>query len=277
MNRSPYAVKTHDVEYLRVADTPLLARIYQPAGPGPFPAIVDVHGGVWTTHDRTQNATIHEHLAAEGIVVAALDFRMPPDARYPDPVAEINFGIRWLKAHAAEFGSEEALVGGMGTSSGGHQLLLNVLRPDDARYAQLPGGRGTAALRYVIVGWGVADPLQRFLMAQERGLTRLLDAHAAYWPSVDAMSEGNPQTMLADEKTRDLPPLLYLQGTDDDNLTPDMAQRFVAAYRAAGGSAELELFAGEPHTFVTKSPAATSAVRARKLIVDFIRRNAVAP
>jgi acetyl esterase len=259
---------------LRVAGTSLLARIYRPAGPGPFPAIVDVHGGVWTTYDRTQNETIHQHLANEGIVVAALDFRMPPKARYPEPVAEINFGIRWLKAHASEFGSNETMVGGLGTSSGGHQLLLNVLRPDDSRYTAYPGGHRTAALRYLIVGWGVVDPVQRYLMAQERGLTRLVDAHDAYWPSLDAMSEGNPQRILEGGQALELPPLLYLQGTNDDNLTPDMAERFVEAYQRAGGVAELETFAGEVHTFVTKNPHASSSVRARKLIVDFIRRKA---
>jgi acetyl esterase len=273
LNSSPYSVRTHDVEYLRIADTPLLARVYQPEGSGPFPALVDVHGGVWTTYDRMQNATIHQYLASEGIVVAALDFRMPPQARYPEPIAEINFGIRWLKAHAPEYGSDEALVGGMGTSSGGHQLLLNVLRPDDARYAMLPGGRGTAAIRYLIVGWGVVDPVQRYLMAKERGLSRLVDAHDAYWPSLGAMSEGNPQRILESGQAFELPPLLYLQGTNDDNLTPDMAERFVEAYRAAAGVAELVTFAGEAHTFVTKNPYAASSVRARKLIVDFIRRN----
>jgi acetyl esterase len=49
-----------------------------------------------------------------------------------------------------------------------------------------------------------------------------------------------------------LPPLLVLQGTADDSVTPDMAQRLVASYRAAGGGADLETFETQPHTFTTK-------------------------
>jgi acetyl esterase/lipase len=268
-----YRVSTYDVEYRRAGDVPLLAHIYQPEGVGPFPAVVDVHGGVWTTHDRFQNATIHAELASEGIVVAALDFRMPPAVRYPAPIAEINYGIRWLKANARTFGSDADLVGGLGTSSGGHQLMLNLLAPADPRYAALAGfPTMDAALGFAIVGWGVVDPLTRYDMAQERGLTRIVEAHEAYWPSRASMAEGNPHTMLERGGSRVLPPLLYLQGTNDDNLTPDMAERFVDAYRSAGGDAQLEVFDGEPHTFVTKTPDAASSVRARRCIVDFIKR-----
>jgi acetyl esterase/lipase len=274
----PDTVRTRDIEYLRSGDQPLLARLYEPEGDGPFPALVDVHGGVWTTHDRLQNASIHAELAAAGIVVAALDFRMPPAARYPDPVAEINFGIRWFKSHAAEFRTRPELIGGLGTSSGGHQLMLNVLAPNDPQYAAIPGdGTADATLRFVIVGWGVVDPLARYHMARVRGLTRIVDAHHAYWPSEAAMGAGNPQLMLEAGTAAALPPLLYLQGTDDDNLTPDMAQRFTAAYRAAGGRAELEIFAGQGHTFVTKDPASADAVRARALIAAFVRESVAQP
>jgi acetyl esterase len=273
----PYAVRTRDVEYLRSGDQSLLARIYEPAGEGPFPGLIDVHGGVWTTYDRLQNALIHAELAANGIVVAALDFRMPPAARYPEPVAEINYAIRWFKTHAREFHTVSGSIGGLGTSSGGHQLMLNVLAPNDPDYSAIPSdGTADAALRFVIVGWGVVDPLARYRMARERGNERLIAAHDAYWPSEAEMASGNPQLMLA-AHTGPLPPLLYIQGTPDDNLTPDMAQRFTAAYAAAGGAATLELFPGNGHTFVTKDTDSPDAVRARALMAAFVHAHATPP
>src|SRR5215470_3191123 len=69
--------------------------------------------------------------------VLALDFRMPPAAVYPASVADINLGIRWLKANAARLGGDPRRVGGLGGSSGGHQLWLNVLRPHHPRYTAL--------------------------------------------------------------------------------------------------------------------------------------------
>ena len=70
---------------------------------------------------------------------------------------------------------------------------------------------------------------------------------------------------------RGLPPLLVLQGTNDDNVTPDMAAKFVDAWRAAEGRAALEIFDGMPHAFVTREPDASHSRRAIKLVVDFVR------
>ena len=67
-----------------------------------------------------------------------------------------------------------------------------------------------------------------------------------------------------------LRPLLVLQGTADDNVTPDMAQRLVAAYRAAGGGAVLETFENQPHTFATKDPNTPASQRAIALIQRFV-------
>jgi acetyl esterase/lipase len=251
----------------------LPARLYQPEGEGPFPAIVDVHGGAWSSFDRLQNASIDAMLAATGIVVLALEFRMPPAAIYPAPVAEINFGIRWLKAHAQEYRTRADLVGGLGTSSGGHQLMLSALRPGDPRYSAIPLPATPpidARLSYVVLGWPVLDPLARYAMARERGIDRLVAAHQAYWPSEDAMAEGNPQLILERGEAEQLPPVLVIQGTDDENLPADMADRFAAAYRTAGGTVRLEWFSGQPHTFVTKYPDSVAARRARESIAAFI-------
>ena len=101
-NNRQYKVEMRDAEYQRIAGKPWLLRLYQPQGDGPFPAIVDVHGGAWHNGDRTNNAGVDEALAARGIVVAAVDFRQPPEAGYPASLCDINLATRWLKAHARE-------------------------------------------------------------------------------------------------------------------------------------------------------------------------------
>src|ERR1700758_1172206 len=131
-------VRIEDVEYQRQGGRALLARLYRPAGAGPFPAVLQVHGGAWTSKDRTDNDFISKALAETGILVASLDFRMPPEAAYPASLADINLGVRWLKARARTYGSRPDWVGLFGTSSGGHQALLAAMRPEDPRYAALP-------------------------------------------------------------------------------------------------------------------------------------------
>ncbi|HLY65955.1 MAG TPA: alpha/beta hydrolase, partial [Chloroflexota bacterium] len=193
-----FEVAVQDVEYQRIDGKPWLVRLYQPKGTGPFPAIIDVHGGAWHNGDRTNNQGIDRALAARGMVVAAVDFRQPPEAGYPASVCDVNLSIRWLKAHASEF-KANAKVGAFGNSSGGHLVVLSALRPRDARYAMLPlvGHPDIdASLDYVVAGWPVIDPLYRFQYAQRIGRQELISAHLEYWGTEEAMAEGNPQTVI---------------------------------------------------------------------------------
>ncbi|HWE73031.1 MAG TPA: alpha/beta hydrolase [Stellaceae bacterium] len=266
---------TEDVEYLRRDDKPLLARLYRPQGAGPHPALVEVHGGAWTTNDRLANFVIHEALARAGIFVMAIDFRMPPEAPYPASIVDINYAIRWLKLRAKEYSVGPNHIGGLGTSSGGHQIMLSTLRPRDATYSatRLPGGEiFDASLAYIVLCWPITDPLARYRMVTGNGTTRLADAHRAYWPNEAAMADANPQLILERGEATSLPPALELQGTNDDNVVPDMADRFAAAYRKAGGAIELVKFPGAPHAFTAREPDSEHAMKALELITGFVRR-----
>lgn len=268
-----------DVEYARPGGAPLLARLYKPKGAGPFPGVVEVHGGAWTANDRLANEAIHRPLAAAGVVVMAIDFRMPPTAQYPASIVDINLAMRWLKAHAGELRVAPEKVGIVGTSSGGHQAMLAAMRPRDKRYAAaalMSDAAVDASAAYVALCWSIVDPLARFRMVSGNGNQRLVDAHNAYWPSEEAMAEGNPQMILERGEPAALPPCLLIQGTSDDNVTPDMADRFDAAYRAAGGDFTLEKFPGAPHAFVAKDPASDDSRRAVGLIRDFVLAKAAA-
>ncbi|HUI34903.1 MAG TPA: alpha/beta hydrolase [Stellaceae bacterium] len=268
-----HEIEVRDLEYRRDTSSPLLARLYRPQGSGPFPALIDVHGGAWAAGDRLNNAPLDAALAKSGIVVLAVDFRMPPQHRYPASIADIHYAIRWLKAHAGEFGSRRDLVAGIATSSGAHQLLLAALKPNDPRYAALPLAEvpeEDAGLPYLVLCWPISDPLARYRMVKEKGRTPLIQSHDAYWSSEAEMAEGNPQRIVESGEAVALPPAILLQGTGDDNVTPDMADRFVAAWRAKGGSIELHKFDGQPHTFVMRDPASDASRRATELARDFV-------
>ena len=266
-------LRTEDVTYFTHPSGALLARLYRPKTGGPSAAVVSLHGGRWVQETRLTNAPIDQALAEDGALVMALDIRLPPVARYPDCLADVNVAIRWLKAHAAELGIDPRRVGGMGTSSGGHQMMLSALRPHDPRYAALPlSGGQDASLAYVVLGWPVIDPLARYRYAKAGHKTPYLEAHHAYWPSVDDMGEGNPQLILErGEKVPSLPPVLLLQGSADEALPDGMADRFAAAYRKAGGTIDLAKFANEGHTFITKRIGSQSSLDALARIKSFVR------
>lgn len=254
----------------------LLATLYRPSAPA-IAAVADVHGGAWTSGNRSMNAVIARHLAANGIAVLSLDFRMPPAARYPVTVTDVAAGLRWLRTRSTDLGTVSERVGLLGTSSGGHLALLTALRPHDPRYAgPARGGEPEIAVDFAVLGWPVSDPLARYRMVRERGDSRLADAHHAFWADEAEMAEGSPFDIVSRGDAQNLPALLILQGTNDDNLTPDMQQRFVDAYRARGGRVELAIFEGQPHGFVARDPSGAATHDALVRITSFIIREATA-
>jgi acetyl esterase/lipase len=275
-----YQVKVEDVEYLRHGGTPYLATLYRPQGPGPFPMMVELHGGAWCRSDRHGDKVIHESLAKSGVVVATLDWRMPPVAPYPASFQDIHYGIRWLKSRAAELGSRPDMVGSMGNSSGGHQAMLLGMRPFDARYAALPGPAGVdATVRCVIMCSPVIDPIGRYKYAIDRKakgqheMDDVIPAHDAYWKTEAAMDEGAPATALEKGEKVQLPPVLYLQGTEDVAHPRPHLDRFVAAYRKAGGTVDLELFDGEAQGFIMRKAGSPASNRALDLINEFTHKH----
>ena len=275
-NNNEFEVDVRDVEYQNQSGKPWLARIYQPKGTRPFPTIVDVHGGAWHNGDRTNNAGIDRALAAKGIVVAAVDFRQPPEAGYPASICDVNLAVRWLKMHAPEFNGTTA-VGAFGNSSGGHQVVLSALRPRHAAYSALPLPNHTeidASLAYVIAGWPVIDPLYRFRYAKETNREELIKAHLDYWRTEEAMAEGSPQTVVEQDGQADLPPILMLLKANDRNHPLEMQERFIASYRKRGGTIEVHTFDGLPEHRMTPSPNQPETMRVIETITGFIRRQA---
>jgi acetyl esterase/lipase len=263
-----HEIEVNDIEYLRHGDSPLLARIFKPRGTGPFPTIVELHGGAWCLGDRLQDTGINERLARAGIVVAALDFRLPPIASYPGSVTDINYGIRWVKARAGELATRPNMVCTFGISSGGHQAMLLGMRPRDSRYASIPlAGNSSidATVRGVILGAPVIDPLGRYRYAKqlkESGKTYpefvdlVLPLHDKYWQTEDAMAEGSPVRALERGEKAELPPVLYIQDSRDIVHPRPQLERFVELYRKAGGQVDLELSEGAGDAFAPRNPPA---------------------
>jgi acetyl esterase len=251
----------------------LMARVYQPQGEGPFPALLDVHGGAWNDQDRTANAPVDERLAASGILVVAIDVRLAREAPYPGSVADVNYGIRWLKAKAREWNGEPETLGALGSSSGGHVLELCAMRPHDARYTAYPLPEAPhldATLMYVIARSPISNPLARYEQAQKMQRATLITNSELYFSPWDTIFDGNPQRILERGEAVILPPMFVLQGELDDNVLPAVQEHFVATYRAACGKIDYEVFPGAEHRWIIQPGPQTD--RAIDMIKAFIAR-----
>jgi len=274
-NDREFEVHEQDIEYYNQGGTTRLARVYHPEGTGPFPTIVDVHGGAWHNGDRNNNVGIDRALASRGMVVAALDFRQPPEAGYPASICDVNLGVRWLKAHAAEF-KGTTTVGAFGNSSGGHLVVLNGLRPGYASYTALELPKHpeiNASLAYIIAAWPVIDPLFRFHFAKKSNREELIKAHLEYWKTEEAMAEGSPQTAVDQDKQVDLPPVLLLLKANDNNHPLEMQERFIASYRKRGGEIVVHTFDGLAEHRMVPSSDKPESMRVIETITAFAHRH----
>src|SRR5204863_439588 len=82
-------------------------------GGGPFPVLLDLHGGAWNNQDRTANVMMDESLTRSGVLVVAIDLTRAPEAPYPASVQDANYGVRWLKYKAAEWNGDPATIGAL--------------------------------------------------------------------------------------------------------------------------------------------------------------------
>jgi acetyl esterase/lipase len=250
-----------------------MARIYQPAGTGPFPTVLDLHGGAWNAKDRHAEEPMDRALAASGLLVVAIDLTLAGEAPYPANVQDANYGVRWLKSKAASWHGDGASIGVYGSSSGGHIAELLAMRPRDARYNAIPlAGAPSldATIAYAAMRSPISDPYARFLIAERLKRDAMVRNHTTYFVPWDTIHESNPQEILQRHEQVTLPPLLIMQGALDDNVLPSVQEKFAATYKAAGGDCQYQLFEGCEHEWVATPGPQTD--RAREMVKAFIAR-----
>ena len=266
-----YEVKIWEEPFRDVATRTLIARIYQPVGDGPFPVLLDLHGGAWTFKDRMANADMAEAMAQSGILTVSPDLRLGHEAPYPASVQDANYGIRWLKAKAPGWNGDPATLGLLGSSSGGHVAQLLGMRPADPRYNALPlegHPEIDAQVNYIATRSPISDPLARYNNAVARERPEMVERHHVYFNPFDDIKEGNPQLILERGEPVKLPPMLIMQGALDDNVLPAFQIKFGETYRAAGGECQVEIFDGSGHTWVLDAGPQTDS--AHELVKQFI-------
>jgi acetyl esterase/lipase len=196
---------------------------------------------------------------------------------------DINYAVRWFKANAQRFNARADRVALKGSSSGAHQAMLSAMRPADARYAsiKLPAGAPAvdARVQAVVLCWPVIDPLGRYQYAKKlkaggapypEVVDRVLPGHDQYWVTEANMAEGNPVMALERGEKVEMPPAIYIQGDKDQAHPRPHLDRFITAYRKAGGQVDLELLEGEAEGFINKSPKA--AARTIERIIEFVHK-----
>jgi acetyl esterase/lipase len=250
----------------------LMARIYQPMGRGPFPVVLDLHGGAWNRKNRGEEERMDRALASSGLLVVAVDLTVAPEAPYPACVQDGNWSVRWLKANASRWNGDGSRIGIYGSSSGGHVAELLAMRPNDPRYGAIPlqGANVDATVAWVATRSPISDPFARYVNAKRRKRENMINNHHKFFIPWETIHESNPQQILDRKERVELVPLLIMQGGLDDNVLPEMQEKFVRTYRAAGGECEYHLFENSVHQWVAHPGPQTD--KAQETVKAFIAR-----
>ena len=253
----------------------LMARLYQPKGTGPFPAVLDLHGGAWNNKDRHAEEPMDRALASSGLLVVAIDMTLAPEAPYPACVQDANYAVRWLKANALSWNGNASKLGIYGSSSGGHVAELLAMRPRDARYNAIPLAAGAAPKVDATVAWvatrsPISDTVARYENAENRRNEGMIKANKTFFNPWETIDESNPREILERKEQVALVPLLVMQGALDDNMPPAAQENFAKLYNAAGGKCEFHLFENSVHEWVAEPGPQTD--KAREVAKAFIAR-----
>ena len=115
-----------DITYIQRGEHALQLDLYLPVKPAgaALPAIVLVHGGGWQSGVRDNFAPMAIRMAENGFAAATVSYRLSPEARYPAAIHDVKAALRWVRAHAGEYGIDPARIAVGGGSAGGQIASL---------------------------------------------------------------------------------------------------------------------------------------------------------
>src|SRR6476646_10139912 len=113
------AIDQKDVEYARPGGSPVLLDLHVPDGTGPFPAAILIHGGGFDQGSKSTNVRpLFEPLDHAGFAWFRIDYRLAPDAQFPQTIADVYSAIQWVKANAASYHADASKITLIGESAG---------------------------------------------------------------------------------------------------------------------------------------------------------------
>lgn len=224
---------TKDIPYATVGTRTLTLDLHMPDGVAHPPLLVWVHGGAWRqgTKDSPPLGFVEN-----GVAIAALDFRLSTEARFPAMVHDIKGAIRFLRAEAGRYGYQADRIAIGGDSSGGHlAALVGVTAGVAALEGDVGGHAGTSSAVQAIVDYYGASNLTTILAqstpfglgVRKPALDLLLGAQP------DAVSELARLASPVFHVDAGDPPLLLFHGDQDPQMPINQAHELQGAYEAA--------------------------------------------
>jgi len=241
--------------------------LYLPAQPK-GPLLVWIHGGGWRAGGKGNPPGLA--MVKKGVAVASIEYRLSQHAIFPAQIEDCKAAIRWLRAHAGDYGYKREMVAAWGASAGGHLVALLAVTGEVKDFDVGAHLDQSSAIQCGIDWFGPAD----FPGYDEKLPTPMVQRENP--ASVLAQLFGGPVSQKLELAKRASPvtwatkqaaPLLIMQGTNDPLVPLDQSQRLYDKLKSVGAPVTLDVIEGAGHggpQFVT--------VEKLKLIFEFLTK-----
>ncbi|XXY49363.1 alpha/beta hydrolase [Sorangium sp. So ce269] len=211
---TPRVAPTRHV-YREVEGGALHLDLYRRAdAPGPLPIVVVIHGGSWNSGDSSQLAWLNGYLAARGLAVAAINYRLAPRHTFPAQRDDVLAAVTWLQENAARLELDPSRVALLGRSAGGQLALLAAYTAGD------PAIRGAVALYAPSdLNWSWEHPTNPLVLDSPKTLREYLGGTPAQ------VKDRYDAASAIDFVVPGSPPTLLIHGTRDELVFAEQSRR----------------------------------------------------
>jgi len=235
------------VPYATVNGSELHLDVYKPTerGSGLSPAVILIHGGGWTSFDKSTMRGMGQFLARFGFVAFSVDYRLfnGKDNPWPAQLDDVQRAVRWVRANAAKYGVNPDCIGAFGHSAGAQ--LAALLGMVDTRDNSDPAlAKFSSRVQAVVDVSGPTDFTTERVPEDTAFLARFFGGDYAKRPEV--WRDASP----ADHVSKQDAPFLIVHGTQDDNVPIAQAQELFEKLQAAGAPVAF-VKVDDAHTFRT--------------------------
>ncbi len=267
----PHVSIVAEVPYATIAGHPLLLDIYQPTEPAstPRPAVVLIHGGGWSSLDKSTMRTMGVFLAHSGFVAFSVDYRLfsvdkdKVENPFPAQLDDVQRAVRWIRANAAKYQVDPKRIGAFGHSAGAQLASLLGLEPTrDKSGAALDSYSST--VQAVVDYAGPTDFTAHRDADDDDFLNKFLGGDYAH--HADLWQQASPVFHV----WKDAAPFLIIHGTQDDNVPIAQAQEFADKLKQAGASVKFVKIE-DSHTFSKPENRLQLAIEVRDFFTEYLK------
>lgn len=249
-----------DIVYGKGGKEDLKLDLCRPAGDGPFPCVVVIHGGAWRAGSKADHDPTIKWLAQNGYVAASVEYRFCPSYKFPCQVEDCKCAVRFLHSKAAEYKIDPKKFAVMGDSAGGHlSLMLGFTHAKDGFDGKGGCADQSSDVQAVVNYYGPTDfgfekfdPNSVYLVTDFLGTTD---------PKNPLVKQSSPITYVCKE----CPPVLTFHGAADPLVPVGQAKELHEALKKCGANERLEIIDGGGHGWGGKDRE-----RSNKITMEFL-------